>query len=302
MGAPPKHTVGMVGLLALTALAVVIAAGGCGGSGGPDDGAAGLAQVGTYDAVTTPVADVAPTDPAGADAGAALDTTAAVPKLILALSATLDTSPGAVKVTAITKAELLNTAKTVVSTATISSGTARFALTGLAAGHYFIRVNGLATDLVPTKIDNPAVNTKQWVGQKLRSSVIGSLTSPKYRLETFPGSQGFPRVVKYSDGTTATPKGWAYVIMQPGAGKLEVRYLQTAALLTSHTHSGPHSFATWMLGPTNHGKSSLNCSGCHGSSTCHPASYASIRKSNGWCYKCHYGAPGPLAGMVKPTQ
>ncbi|MBM3498511.1 MAG: hypothetical protein FJX74_07545 [Armatimonadetes bacterium] len=292
MGNTIERAMFSIGLLAVTVLAVAVAGGGCGGSDSPTE-AGGLGA---------PVADTLDVAPTADDAAAATDATAAVPQLTLALDASLDTSPGTVKATALTQAQLLNTAKAVVATATISAGTARFPLTGLTAGHYFIKVNGLSNNLVPTKIDNPTASRKQWVGRRLRSSVIGSLTSPTYRIEMFPGNQGFPRVVKYSDGTTATPQGWAYVIMRPGSQTLETRYLGTAVLLTSHAHSGPHSFSSWMLGPSNHGKSSLNCASCHGSSSLHPASYGSIKEDVGWCYKCHYGPTGPTKGMVKPTQ
>jgi hypothetical protein len=272
-------------------LLVVMMMGGCGGSDSPD-------QIGGF---TTPAADPPEAASAAVDAPQG-DAATAVPTLTLALNAALDTSSGTVKAASITQAQLLNTAKTLVKTATIASGKAQFDLTGLAAGHYFIKVNGLSNLLVPTRIDNPAANLSQAVGKKLRSSVIGSLASPTYRIETFPSGQGLPKIVKYSDGTAATPQGWAYVIMKPGAGKLETRYLGTAALLTSHNHSGPHSFSSWMLGPSNHGKSSLNCQSCHGPSSTHPASHSSIKKDVGWCFKCHYGSGGPSGGFVKPTQ
>ncbi|MBM3474225.1 MAG: hypothetical protein FJX75_13230 [Armatimonadetes bacterium] len=285
-----KQGVLLVGLLALTAVWAALSVAGCGGAGGSE----GLDDLGA-DLADAPSA-------APVDTAAASDAATAAPTLTLSLSTQLDTSPGAVKATSITQAELLNTAKTLVKTATIAGGAAQFDLTGLAAGHYFIRVNALASDLVPTKIDNPALSMTQFVGQKLRNSVIGTLASPKYRIETFSKGQAWPQVVRYSNGTAATPKGWAYVILQPGSKKMEIRYLQTAVLLTKHSHGGPHSFSTWMLGPTNHGKSTMNCASCHGSTSSHPASYSGINEGNGWCFKCHYGPTGPSKGMVKPTQ
>jgi hypothetical protein len=79
------------------------------------------------------------------------------------------------------------------------------------------------------------VSVNQYVGKKLRSSVVGSLTSPVYRIETYPGTQAFPRVVRYSNGSAATPAGYAYAIMKPGSQVIETRYLGTARLLTSHS-------------------------------------------------------------------
>jgi hypothetical protein len=284
-----KQGVLLAGLLALTATWAALSVAGCGGAGG----SGGPADLG---------ADTGGASPALIDAPASGDAAAAAPTLTVSLSTQLDTSAGAVKATAITQGELFNTAKVLVKTATISGGAAKFGLTGLTAGHYFIRVNALASDLVPTKIDNPAVSMTQFVGKKLRSSVIGTLAAPTYRIETFSKGQGQHQVVKYSNGTAATPTGWAYVILQPGTKKLEIRYLATAALLTKHSHAGPHSFSTWMLGPANHGKSTMNCASCHGSTSSHPASYSGISGGNGWCYKCHYGPAGPSLGMVKSTQ
>jgi hypothetical protein len=87
-----------------------------------------------------------------------------------------------------------------------------------------------------------------------------------------------------------------------GSTTLETRALGTNALLTSRTHKGPHTSKTWLLGANNHGKSSMNCGDCHGNANSHPGSYASITKSNGFCFQCHYGPVGPSRGMVHPTQ
>jgi len=242
--------------------------------------------------------NVAPSPDSGADA----DSPAFVPRLIVELEPALDTSSGATKVTSITQGELLNTAKVVVSNATVRSGIARFPLTGLAKGYYFIRMNGLASDPVPTRIDNQTRSWRQYVGRRLRSSVIGSIATPKYRLETYSSGQGCPPAVKYSDGTNARPRGNTFIIMKPAGGWLQVRYLDTARIILTHRHSGPHSFSSFILGPSNHGTSSMNCSGCHGNLNSHPASYGSIDEESGWCFKCHYGPVGPSAGFVRPGQ
>jgi len=230
------------------------------------------------------------------------DAAAAVvnPQLILALNTTLDTSAGTSKVTSITKGELLNTKNVVVANATIAAGQAKFPVTGLAKGFYFIRLNGIANCLVPTKIDNPTVNTRQYVGRRLRDSVIGTVASPKYRIQTFPQGQSCKPIVKYSNGTKATPAGYAFAIAKPAAGTFQLRYLGRGLLLSSRTHSGPHAFPGFIMGPSHH--TGNGCTGCHGSSTSHPATYASITKTNGWCYKCHYGSGGSKSGFVRPTQ
>lgn len=223
------------------------------------------------------------------------------------LAVALDSSQnggGSVKLASITTGEMLNTSGTIVSTATIAGGVANFDMTGLTAGTYFLRLNNLTNDLVPTRLDNPTVNTNEYVGNALVNAVIGTLASPTYRIKTFSSGQGNPVVVKYSNGTTALPSRNAYVILSLTVSpKLtETRVIGTGALLASKS-GNHHSFPSWMLGSSNHGTgNTASCSDCHGTLTSHPASYGSINESNGWCYKCHNGPNGTGSGFVDPAQ
>ena len=96
--------------------------------------------------------------------------------------------------------------------ATIINGTAKFNLsTGdVSSGYYsgsqlegasVMRINDLNDDLIPTRIDDPTKDIHQYVGEKLRVSVIGNLSDPTYRIETFSKGQGKNPVVKCTDGT-----------------------------------------------------------------------------------------------------
>jgi PKD repeat protein len=228
-------------------------------------------------------------------------TTASGPTLSLALDSSLNDTGATTKATAITKAELLNSAGSVVGTATVTGGVAKFDLTGLSAVTYFIRVNDLADDLVPVKLDSTSVNASIYVGSGLNQASIGTLASPTYRIATFAKGQGNKGVVKYTSGAVTSPARYGYFILATAAQTIEARVLGTGALLSSQTAGGSHSFSSWMLGSSNHGTKGSNC-GCHGSLTSHPASYASVGESSGWCYKCHYGNTGTGAGLVDPAQ
>jgi len=241
------------------------------------------------------------------DAEAAADIPAAVPRLILQLSTALDDGrQGVVRISTIRRGVLVDTTGAVVSTARVTNGIARFPLTGLAPGYYFIRLNGRGiTDPVPTLIENPSVDMRQYVGKRLRQTVIGTLNAPKYRIRTWSVGQGYPQVVKYTDGLTATPAGNAFLIMEPAAGWLEFRYLDTAELINSYRHGSYHDFATFIIGPLSHKTSAFNCVGCHGPRplTDKPPLYSQTKRRYGWCYKCHYGPSGPgSAGIVHPAQ
>lgn len=225
------------------------------------------------------------------------------PKLTVSLDASQN-GIGTVKVSSITKAELLSTSGAVVATATLNAGSAQFDMTGLTAGAYFIRINDLVDDLVPAKIDNPAVNLTQFIGNTLENSVIGAIASPTYMIKTFSKGQGASAVVKFSNGAMATPERYAYVLLSltTSPQKMETHVLGTDALLASES-PGHHAFPAWILGSTDHGtKSTSTCTGCHGTLTTHPSSYASISASNGWCYKCHYGQNGTSSGLVDTAQ
>jgi hypothetical protein len=143
----------------------------------------------------------------------------------------------------------------------------------------------------------------QFVGQKLRRTYIGSLTSPTFKIDTFSKGQAQHAVVGFSSGANAAPAANAYVIVTKSPAKVEIRVLGSGALLTSLTSGGQHNLFTWELGPTNHGTSwSSGCTGCHSKMSTKPAAYGSVGVSNGWCYRCHYGTAGPSAGFVNGTQ
>lgn len=232
------------------------------------------------------------------------------PALSLSIDPTL-VEAGSTKAGSLSKVELLDTAGTVLKIATISAGTASIDMTGLSGGNYFLRVNDLADDLVPTKIDNPGVPLVQAVGPKLRLTRVGPPSDPTYRMLSFSRGQGSKNVVKYSDGSSAAPQSYAYALLylKTSAMKIETRTLGTAALLVSYTNGGPHPFASWTLSGGSakpHGDPTVYTSdracSCHGDLNSKPASFSSIRESNGWCYKCHYGKTGPLNGFVHPGQ
>ena len=243
-------------------------------------------------------------------------TTTAAGKLTLSLQPSLD-GEGDIKATSITKAELLGTDGTVMMNGTVAGGTAQFNLSGIAAGDYFIRVNDLADDLVPTRIDNPANITSQFVGQKLRVTLIGNLTDATYQVLTFSKGQGEYPVVVYSDGTNETPETYAYVILslKTSPQKLEIRALGTASQLNSYTPaSATHpstststnpTFSMWMLGDNSHAYdyngTDSKCNTCHINLDTKPATFSLITTNNGWCYRCHYGKVGVDAGFIDTT-
>jgi len=227
-------------------------------------------------------------------------------KLTLNIDASLNDS-AASKATSITTAELLDTSGSVVANATLNAGAAQFDLTGLTTGNYFIRVNNLATDLVPTRLDSVSVNVTQFVSNGLNNAVIGTLVDPTYQITTYASGQSWSAVVKYSNGTTATPTRYSYALLylKTSTQKIETRVMGTAALLATHSAGGYHTFSTWMLGSSNHGtryNSGNSCTGCHGNLDSHPASHSSISESNGWCFNCHYGKTGSSSGMVDSAQ
>ncbi len=247
---------------------------------------------------------------------AAQDSIAAAGKLTLSLQPSLD-GEGDIKATSITKAELLAPDGTMVTTATVAGGTAQFNLSGTVAGDYFIRVNDLSDDLVPTRIDDTTMAVNQFVGQKLRVTVIGSLSDPTYRIMTFSKGQGEHPVVVYIDGTNEIPETYAYAILslKTNPQELEINALGTASQLNNFTpttaiHPSTSTavnppFSTWTLGDKSHAydynMTDSKCNTCHGSLDTKPADFTQITTSNGWCYKCHYGKVGVDSGFIDTT-
>lgn len=226
-------------------------------------------------------------------------TTEAVPSLNIWLSASLNET-GVIKATTITKAELLNSARVRVALATIVGAKASFPMTGLTAGQYFIRINGLNSDLVPTRIGNTTLSQNQFISTTLRNTIIGALTNPTLKMTTFALGQSQHPVVAYTTGASETRYAYAVLYMKSVPQKLEVRVLGKGTLLTNLAAGDYHNFATWIMGSANHGKSTSSCTGCHGTTSTKITPYTSISRRSGWCYKCHYGPSGPSAGMVDP--
>jgi hypothetical protein len=234
--------------------------------------------------------------------------------LTLVLDPSLDGDTDDVKATSITSAELLDKSGSSVGHATIASGQALFNLGAVAAGDYFVEVNGLGDDLVPTRIDKPVTSVAQRVGQKLRASVIGPTDNPVYRINTYSAGQMQSPVVKYSDGSPVAGEQ-PYVLLTLVTPKIELRVLGTGALLGSpwpaaDLHQGTNvPFDAWILnteGQPHHGDAYNDnpgsCVTCHLNMTTKPASHTSIDPASGWCYQCHYGATGDESGFVDPTK
>lgn len=227
-------------------------------------------------------------------------TTEAVPSLNIWLSASLN-GTGVIKATTITKAELLNSARVRVALATIVGAKASFPMTGLTSGQYFIRINGLNSDLVPTRIGNPTLSQNQFVSTTLRNTVIGALTNPTIKMTTFALGQSQHPVVAYTTGASETRYAYGVFYYKSVPQKFEVRVLGKGNVLSTLAAGGHHSMATWVMGSGSHGTSTSGCAGCHGTLTTKRTPYTSISTGNGWCYKCHYGPTGAQAGMVDPA-
>lgn len=238
------------------------------------------------------------------------------------LTVTLDPSlnvDGTPLATTIDTAELLDGNTTLIASATISSGSAVFDLTNVAAGDFFVRINSLNTAVVPVRITDPTVSVTETVGTTLKPAVIGSLSSPTFVIESFPQAQNSTPVVKYSDGTPISPTEYAYVIISAQASppQMSVRVLgkgnQIIALTGLASHPGGLSFTqpftTWILNvqsPLQHGDAfngiDLNCSLCHGDLNAKATLATDIRINTGWCFRCHYGKTGAANGFVDPSQ
>jgi len=237
-------------------------------------------------------------------------------KLILSLQPSLD-GEGNIKATSITGAELISPDGTVMANSVVSGGKAQFNLSGIDSGDYFIRVNGLADDLIPTRIDDATTDVNQFVGQKLRVTVIGNLSDPTYQIQTFSKGQGEHPVVMYSDGSNKNPEQYAYVLLSLKANpqKLEVNVLGTAYQLNTYSPTTANhpststavnpTFSDWMLGENSHAYdyngTDSKCTTCHINMDNKPPAFTQIATINGWCYRCHYGKAGVDNGFIDAT-
>ncbi|MBZ0177325.1 MAG: PQQ-dependent sugar dehydrogenase, partial [Candidatus Methanoperedens sp.] len=229
----------------------------------------------------------------------------AAPNITLTLNSTMD--GGNATVTSITGAVLLDRAGAIIETAVLPDNmTAQFDLNGITPGDYFIEVNGLADDRVPTRIDSNESDINQSVGMRLINSVIGNETTPAiYRIKARSG--GRHPVVNYNTGANETK--YPFVIVSALTSKIEVRAVNTSEELSNFSTTGiTHPFQTWILGSNNHGivyNGTDTCSGCHGNLAFKQPNYANIiplnTSSGGWCFKCHNGPGGDASGFVDPA-
>ncbi len=233
-------------------------------------------------------------------------------KLVLSLDPTLDGQNDSVKVTTITSADLKNGTGTTIAAATIGFGDATFSLSAVAAGDYFIAINGDLDDLVPTRIDDPTKDVRQRVGMKLRASRVEPAVGAGYRINTYSLGQLESTVAAYSTGAVVSGQQ-PYVIVTLGTPKIEFKVLGTGAALSSYTPTvGVHAsngeaFYNWLLntnGVDHHGDIAMgdggtgNCIACHANLSVKPSSYASTITTNGWCFHCHNGPAGDSTGFV----
>lgn len=243
--------------------------------------------------------------------GCKKDNSGTIGSLTLKLDATLD-GGGDIKATTLTKGVMLSATGTTVSTGTVTGGNLVFNLSGVSAGDYFIVVNDIMTDKVPTRIADGSKFYTQTVGQKLRSSYISLGTDNLYRIKTYSHGQGEHAVRKYSDGSDLTNYAWIILSYKASPVNLEIRTLDDNRLLfaPSASNQGPHVFADWIMGGTNHGKgpggvlaaTTTQCGTCHTNFNTKPTTWSQISSTKGSCYQCHYGIEGDPAGFLDPTK
>jgi hypothetical protein len=236
--------------------------------------------------------------------------------LTLSLDPSLDPpTDGDVKAASITSAVMLDVKGATIATATIAGGSAVFDLTSVAPADYFLKINGDANDLVPTRIDARSDDVVQRVGQKLRASYIGPSANPTYRIMTYSTGQMKDLVVQFSDGGVIAGEQ-PYVLFTFASGRMEIGVLGTAAPIGSSSLMGcpghPDSSADgWLLNTTNqdhHGDvfnadgGAQNCGSCHFGYWMKKPSFASVQPAGGWCFRCHYGPDGTGAGFVDGTK
>jgi hypothetical protein len=260
---------------------------------------------------------------------------AAAGTLTVSLAPSLDSKGDIIMATSITKAELLrmdyNSTVTKV-TGTVAGFTALFNLSGIAPGDYFIRVNGLTDNLIPTRIDDPTKDTNQFVGENLQVSIIGNLSDPTYQIKMLTKTHDVPPRVWCSDGTSVVGEGTSVYIIQSlktKPQKLEIKYVvlvssePTLTNITDYTPAAPiHPSTMTSLNPPfsqwvfRHGidyggdDSKCNSNSCHGNLNTIPANlntknpspfngnFIEIPVNKGFCYRCHYGKSGTEAGWV----
>ncbi|MFZ3059130.1 MAG: hypothetical protein WA102_05255 [Candidatus Methanoperedens sp.] len=255
---------------------------------------------------------------------------AAAGTLTLTLEPSLD-GKGDIRATSITDAKLCDFQGICVlngipyKVATITNGTAQFSLSDRDAGARLIVINKF-DDFIPTLID-PTKDVHQFVGQKLRVSVIGNLSDPTYRIETFTAGQGYDHpAVSYSDGNYSPEAlgmyhGDIYTVLslktnpsfqvttlgssRAGRGQSINSFTPTTPTHPSTSTSINPSFSKWMFGEGSHGNdydgNDSKCNTCHGNLDTKPLKFSDIIVNNGFCFRCHYGKGGSDKGFVLDT-
>ena len=212
---------------------------------------------------------------------------------------------GNATITNFTNAVLLDTAGVTKATATLPDDmTAQFNLSGINPGDYFIEVNDLAGDRVPTRIDSNESDINQSLERGCETAL--SATFQTRRTGSRQGLGGMHPIVNYITG--ANESEVPFIIVSANPAKIEVREMNTSRELTNFTPTGNHptgeSFQTWILGSDNHGinynGTDASCSGCHGNLSKKASTFEAITTNNGWCYRCHYGKDGDGNGFVDP--
>lgn len=236
--------------------------------------------------------------------------------LALTLDPTLDIDGDTVKATSLTSVEMLDTKGVRLVTATIVAGSASLSLTGIVAGDYFLKVNGDADDLVPTRIDSPVKSFVQSVGTKLRASLVGPSSAPVYRINTYSAGQSLSPAVKFSDATPISGEQ-PYVLVHLQSPGMEILVLGTAAPLCTYSPVSPMhydtitggsvSFDAWLIntnGLSHHGDAfnatggPATCSGCHSNMGTKPTALTAVGPKSSWCYHCHNGVAGSAGGFL----
>ncbi len=251
--------------------------------------------------------------------------------LTLTLEPSLD-GKGNIRVTSITDAKLCDFQGICVlngipyKAATITNGIAQFSLSDRDAVARLILINNL-DDFIPTRIDDPTKDVHQFVGQKLQVSVIGNLSDPTYRIETFTKGQGYDHpAVSYSDGNYSPEvlgiyHGDIYIVLslktnpsfqvitlgssRAGRGQSINSFTPMAPTHPSTSTSINPSFSKWMFGKGSHGVDysgdDSKCNTCHGNLDTKPSRFSEITINNGFCFRCHYGKGGSDKGFVLDT-
>ncbi len=252
---------------------------------------------------------------------------AAAGTLTLHLEPSLD-GKGDVRATSITDAKLCDFQGICVlngilyKVATITDGTAQFNLSEKDAGARLITINNL--DLIPTRIDDLTKDIHQFVGQKLRVSVIGSLSDPTYWIETFTIAQGYDHpTVSYYDpadvGVLGIFSGNVYVILslktkpqkfevitlgspRTGRGITIIDYTPTAPAHPSTSTAINPLFSKWVFSHSvDYSGNDSKCNTCHSNLDTKPSKFSEITVNNGFCFRCHYGKGGVEKGFTVDT-